>query len=136
MRYFIVAPKIFCFSIFSLLAFVVWIFENFLESVSKSWGFQLSPRGLNSDFQWIWQMICLICWWNYRKCTHFVVIHNNTFSNFKFRIVQDRFFGRYEKQFALSERKPPLAFHGNLVDFHLFVKDYTQKMIVYEFIFQ
>ena len=64
--------------------------RTFLESVSKSWGFQLSPRGLNSDFQWIWQMICLICWWNYQKCTHFVVIHNNTFSNFKFRIVQDR----------------------------------------------
>ena len=64
--------------------------RTFLESVSKSWGFQLSPRGLNSDFQWIWQMICLICWWNYQKCTHFVVIHNNTFSNFKLRIVQDR----------------------------------------------
>ena len=62
----------------------------FLESVSKSWGFQLSPRGLNSHFQWIWQMICLICWWNYQKCTHYVVIHNNTFSNFKFWIVQDR----------------------------------------------
>ena len=70
------------------LSFEFW--RTFLESVSKSWGFQLSPRGLNSDFQWIWQMICLICWWNYQKCTHFVVIHNNTFSNFKFRIVQGR----------------------------------------------
>ena len=64
--------------------------RTFLESLNKSWGFQMSPRGLNSDFQWIWQMICLICWWNYQKCTHFVIIHNNTFSNFKFRIVQDR----------------------------------------------
>jgi len=81
------------YSVFLSLACWLLSFEfsrTFLESVSKSWGFQLSPRGLNSDFQWIWQMICLICWWNYQKCTHFVVIHNNTFSNFKFWIVQDR----------------------------------------------
>ena len=81
------------YSVFLSLACWSLSFEfsrTFLESLSKSWGFQLSPRGLNSDFQWIWQMICLICWWNYQKCTHFVVIHNNTFSNFKFRIVQDR----------------------------------------------
>ena len=81
------------YSVFLSLACWSLSFEfsrTFLESVSKSWGFQLSPRGLNSDFQWIWQMICLICWWNYQKCTHFVVIHNNTFSNFKFWIVQDR----------------------------------------------
>ena len=81
------------YSIFLSLACWSLSFElsrTFLESLSKSWGFQLSPWWLDSDFQWIWQMICLICWWNYQKCTHFVIIHNDTFSNFKFRIIQDR----------------------------------------------
>ena len=53
------------YSVFLSLACWCLSFEfsrTFLESVSKSWGFQLSSWGLNSDFQWIWQMICLICW--------------------------------------------------------------------------
>ena len=103
------------YSVFLFLACWLLSFEfshTFLESVSKSWGFQLSPRGLNSDFQWIWQMICLICWWNYQKCTHFVVIHNNTFSNFKFRIVQDR-----NLEYFLGDMKNDLHF---LKESHLY----------------
>ena len=88
--------------------------RTFLESVSKSWGFQLSPQGLNSDFQWIWQMICLICWWNYQKCTHFVIIHNDTFSNFKFRIVQDR-----NLEYFLGDMKNDLHF---LKESHLYIR--------------